>query len=238
MASLHNSYYCIVPAAGQGSRIELSTFKQYLPLYGKTIIEHALAPLCVNPAIIKIILVLHPNDTKWQTTCLAKSMKIITTIGGKERINSVLNGLKVLISYAKADDFVLVHDAARPCLTPQDLTKLITSLHDHPIGGLLATPVKDTLKKTDDQLKVIKTLPRENIWQALTPQMFRFSLLYKALERAIINNENCTDEAMAIEMAGFIPQIVKGRADNIKVTYKEDLKLAENILMNLVQGQP
>lgn len=204
--------------------------KQYLPLAGRTVIEWSLAPFLQRARTGGVVVVLAESDQRWSQTTLAGHAKIITTIGGAERMNSVLAGLKALESRAAANDWVLVHDAARPCLSSADLDRLLNELSGDEVGGLLAAPVVDTLKRVDDQQRVAQTVPREKLWRALTPQMFRFELLRRALQSAVANSVAVTDEAQAVEALGLSPKLVAGDADNMKITLPEDLPRAERIL--------
>lgn len=223
-------YWGIVPAAGVGSRMSTGLPKQYLALGHSTVIEHSLKPLLACEAISQIVVAIAADDVHWPQLSLAKQEKVFTCLGADERFKSVYNGLLTLAELgAKADDWVLVHDAARPCLKAHDLQNLMETLVKHPVGGILATPVRDTLKQGADQV-IVQTLSRENLWQAQTPQMFRFHLLKTALETAIELNVNVTDEAMAIERLGYQPILVLGAQDNIKITYSEDLLMAKQYL--------
>ena len=204
--------------------------KQYLPLAGRTVIEWSLVPFLQRERISGIVVALAGSDERWPQTSLAGHESIITTIGGAERMNSVLAGLKALESRAAANDWVLVHDAARPCLSSADLDRLLNELSGDEVGGLLAAPVVDTLKRADDDQRIAQTVPREQLWRALTPQMFRFELLRRALLSAIHNGISVTDEAQAVEALGLRPKLIAGDADNMKITLPEDLPRAERIL--------
>lgn len=224
------SYWLIIPAAGKGRRMGISTPKQYLLLHDKTVLEHTLERFLPIATINKIILVLDPTDTIWSTLATPYKEKITVVMGGEHRVDSVLNGLTYLQNFAEPHDWVLVHDAVRPCVRHEDINKLIKNLADHTVGGLLGIPVRDTLKRADIAGNVVDTLNRENIWQALTPQMFRFGKLFHGLQMAVQNNNVTTDEAAALEAIGETPKIIAGHSDNIKITYPEDLFLAEKIL--------
>ncbi len=219
-------YWVVVPAAGVGARIGAEVPKQYLKLHNKTILEHTLNTLLSYPLFEKILVVLSPDDVHWQTLNFFHP-KLITVIGGAERYHSVLNGLQALEKLADENDWVLVHDAARPCLQHSDIDKLINQLSNHPVGGILAAPLQDTIKQADAQKHIQATLDRKTIWQAFTPQMFRYGLLKNALQTAIQNNQSVTDEASAVELLGEKPVLVEGLRSNIKITTAEDLKLAE-----------
>ena len=222
--------YAVLPAAGIGARLGAIKPKQYLSLVDKTVIEHSLDCFLRHPQISKVIVALNPRDVIWPTLPISQHEKINTVIGGDCRAASVLNALLHLQGIVQADDWVLVHDAVRPCLQPADLNKLMMALHEHPVGGLLGAPVADTLKKIDFHGNVSATLSRENIWRALTPQMFRYGKLLAAMQVALAAAQSITDEAMAIELTGESSLMIEGRRDNIKITYPDDLSLAEKIL--------
>ncbi|BAP54657.1 2-C-methyl-D-erythritol 4-phosphate cytidylyltransferase [Thioploca ingrica] len=231
-------YWAIVPAAGQGSRMGHTRPKQYLPLHGKPILQHTLERLNL-PRIKGIVVCIAANDSDWQTLTLPRT--VMSVVGGVERCHSVLNGLQALQPQAQPNDWVLVHDAARPCVRPADIDKLMTQLADHPVGGLLAVPVRDTMKRVsalppqplphpfwgERGVEVIETVNRENLWHALTPQMFRLEALTLALQHVLNQQETVTDEAQAMERQGYRPVLIEGHADNIKVTLPQDLNLAE-----------
>ena len=227
------SYWAVVPAAGIGARMQSPALanipKQYLPLRGKTIIEHSLSRLLAIPAIKKVVLSLHLEDTHWANLPLAQNTKFQLTDGGKERCDSVLNGLRALAPLAKESDWVLVHDAARPCVSVAAIQQLMDAVQAHPIGGILAVPVSDTLKRGEGEW-ITATVDRASLWQAHTPQLFRFGLLKQSLELALAEGFQVTDEASALEFAGHQPLLVEDRRDNIKITRPEDLAMAEAIL--------
>ena len=221
------AYWAVVPAAGSGTRMNSQIPKQYLALAGKTVIEHSLARLAAHPLIDGIVVALAPGDTHWQDLPLRLGKPVLLADGGGERCNSVLNALLELQKHAQPDDWVLVHDGARPCLHLSDIDKLINELREHPHGGLLAVPVRDTMKRADENSNVFETVDRKRLWHALTPQMFRLGELTNALLRAIDKGWLVTDEASAMERAGYKPHLVEGAADNIKITRPEDLAVAE-----------
>lgn len=227
---MDTNYWVLMPAAGSARRMGAAVPKQYLPLAGRLVIEWSLAPFLQRQRTSGIVLVLSEGDPRWSQTTLAGHAKIITTTGGAERMDSVLAGLNALETRAAAHDWVLVHDAARPCLSSEDLDRLLTDLTNDDVGGLLAAPVVDTLKRADDQQRIDQTVSREKLWRALTPQMFRFELLRRALLNAVHNGISVTDEAQAIEALGLRPKLVAGDADNVKITLPEDLPRAERIL--------
>jgi 2-C-methyl-D-erythritol 4-phosphate cytidylyltransferase len=217
--------WAVVPAAGIGERFGASIPKQYVPLHDKTVFEYALEALSHCPRIEGITIAIHANDQHFTSLALpAKPVWIVA--GGESRAHSVLNALHDLQSRACKNDFVLVHDAARPCLTEADLNKLLDETLSHAVGGILAAPVSDTLKKVQKSM-IVDTVNREQLWRALTPQMFRYGLLFDALSHAVANGIAVTDEAQAIELQGMQPCIVEGDTRNIKVTTKNDLHVAE-----------
>jgi len=219
------NYWVIVPAAGSGRRFAAPLPKQYVLLANKPVLAHTLSNLLAVPDLSAIVLVHSPEDTAWQSISEIQHKKICTTIGGDERVDSVRNGLLALADRAQANDWVLVHDAARPCCFSEDIATLIHILADHPVGGLLAMPITDTVKRSDLQQHSIETVDRNSLWRAQTPQMFRYGLLMDALN--LPEGLPVTDEAQAIERSGFQPLLVKGKAANIKITHQDDLPLAE-----------
>lgn len=227
-----NKHYALIPAAGSGSRMGAELPKQYLPLLGKPMIHHTLSVFCLHPAISRVFVVLSPEDKEWAQydfSMLGDKMDVLHC-GGATRAETVLNGLKAIADQAGANDWVLVHDAARPCLTQGMLDGLLAELADDEIGGLLAVPVADTLKREGKDGRVDHTEPRAGLWRAQTPQMFRYALLHKALQTMGI--ETPTDEAQAMEFLGHAPRLVMGDGHNLKVTYPEDLVIAELLLKN------
>ncbi|MFC1748594.1 2-C-methyl-D-erythritol 4-phosphate cytidylyltransferase [Pseudomonadota bacterium] len=228
--SAASRYWAVVPAAGVGKRMGSNIPKQYLELHGRTVIEHTLGRLCAHPNIEAVVVALGDHDEYWQQLAPANADKLLRTDGGEERCHSVHNGLLKLADQAHDDDWVLVHDAARPCLHRKDIDRLIETLANHPVGGLLGVPVADTMKRTAANGEVIDTVSRDNLWRAMTPQMFRYGVLKQALADALDDGFMVTDEASAIEHAGHKPLMVECRADNIKITRPEDLALAEMYL--------
>jgi 2-C-methyl-D-erythritol 4-phosphate cytidylyltransferase len=199
--------------------------KQYLQLGGLTILEHSLLCFLDHPRLKGLVISLAVDDPYWPTLPCALDSRIQQVAGGKERADSVLNALLHLHANGADDnDWVLVHDAARPNLARSDLDNLLSELKDDPVGGLLAVPAKDTLKRADASGRVVETVDRSLIWQAYTPQMFRLGTLHRALADSLVSNVSITDEASAIEWAGQSPRLIEGRADNIKVTRPEDLE--------------
>lgn len=218
--------WVIIPAAGVGRRMGTDTPKQYLLLNEKTVIEHTLDVFNTHDSISEIVVAVSKEDEYWPSLDLNLSKPLHKVNGGTERCDSVLNGLKFLEDKAENNDWVLVHDAARPCLRKEDLTLLLETLQEHEVGGILAIPVRDTMKRSVGGNIIKETVERENLWHALTPQMFRYGLLKDALVSALNNNEVITDEASAIELAGYQSVLVEGHADNLKITRPEDLALA------------
>jgi 2-C-methyl-D-erythritol 4-phosphate cytidylyltransferase len=227
--------WAIVPAAGSGRRMGAAVAKQYLSLRGRPLLAHTLEPLLRCRRIQAVVLVVAAGDRDWQGSVPAGE-RVLAVTGGAERCHSVLNGLASLADRAAPDDWVLVHDAARPCLSGGELDALFERLAGDPVGGLLAVPLADTLKAADEDRRVAATLPREGLWRALTPQMFRYGLLHAALADAVAAGVLVTDEAAAMERAGHRPALVAGRAANLKVTGPEDLLLAEAVLRHREEG--
>ncbi|MDD4978511.1 MAG: 2-C-methyl-D-erythritol 4-phosphate cytidylyltransferase [Gallionella sp.] len=221
-----SEFHALVPAAGFGARMGHEIPKQYLPLAGQPMIFHALTTLCACTEISTVFVVLSPEDTQFQKYDLSRFGDKLQPLycGGETRAESVANGL--LAAELEPDDWVMVHDAARPCLTLAHLDRLINELRDDAVGGLLAVPVADTLKRADAAGRVQRTESREQLWQAQTPQMFRAGLLAHALQQC----KNVTDDASAIEALGFKPKLVACEPTNFKVTYPQDRVLAELLL--------
>lgn len=204
--------------------------KQYLTLHGQTILAHTLHGLLSCPKIEKIVVVLATKDPYWpQLQPTFPAGRVLTTIGGSERFLSVYQGLLALESLAKAEDWVLVHDAVRPCLPYVKIDEFITCIEQHSIGGLIGIPIVDTLKHCDEG-RVISTIDRTNIWQAQTPQMFKLSILKKALGHVIAQGLQITDEASAVELLGEPMLMLEGHPYNIKITQPADLLLVESLM--------
>lgn len=210
----------IIPAAGVGARMQADKPKQYLTLAGKTILEHTLSVIASHPAVEKIILAVGKADPYIAAINLPKNTQLVE--GGETRAESVLNGLQAI---NEPNAWALVHDAARPCLSHEDLDRLLEVRDDN--GAILAIPVTDTIKRANSDKEIIATEDRSQLWQAQTPQFFRADLLKNALTQALREGATITDEASAMEHAGFRPHLVPGRSDNLKVTRPEDLALAE-----------
>ena len=218
-------FWIVIPAAGVGSRMRADRPKQYLSLAGQSVIEHTLSCFLDHPGLLGLVVSLAADDPYWSNLDCAKDPRIQRADGGAERADSVLAGLHRLSELgARDDDWVLVHDAARPNLSRQDLDKLLAELGDDPVGGLLAVPARDTLKRAGTDGRVVETIDRSVIWQAFTPQMFRLGALRDALANALEAGAAVTDEASALEWAGFSPRLVEGRSDNLKITRPEDLQ--------------
>lgn len=201
--------------------------KQYLPLAGKRVIEHTLERLGGHPRVSGIVVAVAENDLWWEQVTVTATPRPRRAPGGPERCHSVLNGLAKLAERANEDDWVLVHDAARPCVRGEDISLLVDGLSTHAVGGLLGLRVRDTMKRTDAHGDVVETVSREGLWHALTPQMFRLGALRRALQRAMADGRLVTDEAQAMELAGAVPRMVEGQPDNVKITRPEDMALAE-----------
>ncbi|MCW9058078.1 MAG: 2-C-methyl-D-erythritol 4-phosphate cytidylyltransferase [Gammaproteobacteria bacterium] len=222
------NFWALIPAAGIGRRMGGDVPKQYLPLGGRTVLEHTLDALARHPAIDGLVLVLNADDPRAPTfPDQVQGKPLLLATGGAERSDSVSSGLERLAGQADDQDWVLVHDAARPCLRREDLDRLIETLRDHPVGGLLGVPVRDTMKRAAVGDAVRETVDREGLWHALTPQMFRFGALREALRTAQARGLPVTDDASAMELAGHVPLLVEGHGDNLKITRPEDLALAE-----------
>jgi len=219
------AFWAVIPAAGVGARMAADRPKQYLQLGGRTILEHSLHCFLDHPSLKGVVVSLAADDPYWPDLASARDPRIQRAAGGRERADSVLNALLLLHAQGAADsDWVLVHDAARPNLARSDLDLLLSELADDPVGGLLAVPARDTLKRADAAGRVAATVDRSTIWQAYTPQMFRLGALHRALADSLVADVAITDEASALEWAGQAPRLIEGRSDNIKVTRPEDLE--------------
>lgn len=227
---LKRRFHALVPAAGSGSRLGHGVPKQYLPLAGVPLLQHALATLVEHAGIASVHVVLAPDDDRFDREVAASLRGKVAPVrcGGDSRAASVLNGLRAMQPSVHEDDWVLVHDAARPCLSVVLLDRLLQTLETDAVGGILALPVADTLKAADDDRRIVRTVDRSGLWQAQTPQMFRYRILRQALEAA--DAASVTDEASAVEALGLQPRLVEGDATNLKVTYARDMILAELIL--------
>jgi 2-C-methyl-D-erythritol 4-phosphate cytidylyltransferase len=218
----------IVPAAGVGKRMQADCPKQYLLINNETVLSHTVMALLSHPKISQVVLVLSESDSYFSKLALAQQEKVLRVNGGIERVNSVLNGLKVVdpVKYP----WVLVHDAARPCVTHTDIDKLISRCLTHNSGGVLATPVRDTMKRSKSECAydlIKNTVEREDLWHALTPQLYKTQELTRAIEQGIAKGLNITDESSAIEYANLPSLLVSGSSENIKITHPNDLVLAK-----------
>lgn len=222
-----HAIWAIVPAAGIGKRMQSRIPKQYLLLNERPVLEHTINVLLQNAHIAGLIIALQKDDSYWSDIKITSHKPVVRTEGGKERADSVLNALTALVECEQFEeaDWVMVHDAVRPCLTQHDINKLVAGV-DGDDGGLLALPVRDTMKRCNENNTVAQTVARENMWHALTPQYFPALALKAALEHAKENNQTLTDESSAMELAGYSPKLVEGQEDNIKITRPDDLRLA------------
>ncbi len=227
--------WALVPAAGSGRRFGGGVPKQYLHAAGKPLLEHALNALLSHPRVAGAVVALAPDDAHWPGWTTLHGKPVRACVGGVERADSVLAALRAMPAEVAADALVLVHDAARPNLHADDITRLLDVAVAHAEGAILAAPVRDSLKRaaggdTDRAPRIASTEPRDGLWRALTPQAFRRDVLRNALESAQAVGVLVTDEAMAVELLGLHPRLVEGREDNLKVTTPADLALAEFLL--------
>ena len=229
--------WAVIPAAGIGRRVGGEIPKQYLSVRGRAVIEHSLARLLRHPAVDGVVVATQPDDPWWPRLALAAHERVSRVTGGDERYLSVLRGLESLDGIASREDWVLVHDAVRPCVRADDIDRLIEAAAGGGSGAVLGVPARDALKRADGEGRVVSTLGREGLWHALTPQMFRFRELLNALRAAEERGEErIGDESQAMEARGILPKMVKGHADNIKITWPEDLMLAELFLAAQEEG--
>ena len=226
-----------VPAAGSGSRMGSSVPKQYLEIAGARLAEHTLGALLAAGCIHEIVVAVAPDDALWLTLPEALRARVRTVRGGDERAASVLNALDGFSQRPAPGDWVLVHDMARPCVRPERIRAMIDELGRDEVGGLLALPLVDTLKRADGAQRVRETVDRSALWRAQTPQVFRFGVLERALREARASGVTITDEAMAVERLGLAPRLLTGSADNIKVTIADDMELADYYLSRR-RGKP
>lgn len=227
------SIWVVIPAAGVGKRMQTDRPKQYLPLLNKTVIEQTLSCFSQHPAIAGIVIALHPNDPYWESLTINIPIEYFVVNGGKKRSDSVLNALNMMLNELQVDknNWVMVHDAARPCLLRQDIDALISSCQNtNAVGAILAKKASDTMKRSISNQSILLTENRENLWHALTPQMFRLKQLSNALETALAKNAVITDEASALEHSGESPLLIEASGSNIKITQPDDLALAEFLL--------
>ena len=222
--------WAVVPAAGQGSRMQAAKPKQYLEFHGRTVIEHCLDRLLAHSQIVGAVVVLDADDEYWPALDYAAARPLIVTGGGAERQHSVYQGLLALRDAAGDDVLALVHDAVRPLISADELSRVVAAARLSEAGAVLACPLADTLKRQADDGQVIdSTLPRERLWRAQTPQVFALPPLLAALRRVIDEGLIVTDDAAAMELLGYRPALVDGRPENIKITRPADLRLAELI---------
>ncbi|MBL1376674.1 2-C-methyl-D-erythritol 4-phosphate cytidylyltransferase [Zobellella iuensis] len=226
-----SSFTAVVPAAGVGKRMAAGLPKQYLPLLGSTVLEHTLNRLLEHPAIGRVIVATAEHDHWFPALAIARDPRVLRVNGGKERADSVLNALARVET-----DWVLVHDAARPCLHPADLEAVLAAGRQHE-GAILACRVRDSMKRGDGHGAISGSVSRDELWHALTPQCFATRPLREALAAALAAGCDITDEASAMEWAGFRPRLVEGRADNIKITRPEDLGLAGFFLQQMIESE-
>lgn len=220
------SVWGVIPAAGSGKRMAAEVPKQYLEIAGTTLLEHTVQALLACPDLRGLAVVLDPSDRRADSVHSLSDPRVMRVAGGAERADSVLAGLDRLADIAGDDDWVLVHDAARPCLPVAVAKSLIDTVLSSSVGAILAQPMTDTVKRVDSERHIVETLDRDTLWRAQTPQMFRLKELRQALRDAIEGDVWVTDEAMVMEAAGYPVQVVEGPASNIKVTVPEDLRLA------------
>jgi 2-C-methyl-D-erythritol 4-phosphate cytidylyltransferase len=219
-----------VPAAGIGKRMQSTLPKQYLKLNGAPVLQHCLQHLLDIPRVSGLVVAIRDDDQYWNDIKLSSDKPVIVTQGGAERCDSVLNALQCLSQQSEFNteqDWVMVHDAVRPCVRHTDIERLINAVGTNPAGGLLAIPVRDTMKRQQNGATVAQTVDREGLWHAQTPQLFLWQALHQALLNARQKGHLITDESSAMEMAGYAPQLIEGSTDNIKITRAEDLRLAE-----------
>ncbi|MBI2790758.1 MAG: 2-C-methyl-D-erythritol 4-phosphate cytidylyltransferase [Gammaproteobacteria bacterium] len=224
-----SSFWVVIPAAGSGQRYGNQLAKQYLMLHGKTILEHSIDLFIHKKGLYKVILALAKDDPHFSNLSIANHRKVQVVVGGESRAESVLNGLKGLQSIAKPLDWVLVHDAVRPCLHQNDLHLLMQSVQDDHVGGILATPVADTIKSLSSN-SILHTVPRDNLCHALTPQMFRYGILFDALQHCLENKIAVTDESSSVEHIGLKPKVVFAQYPNPKLTLARDLSMIAHLL--------
>lgn len=230
---LNLKLWAIIPAAGSGSRFSKTELKQYQNIAGLTVLEHTVARLNQLP-LTGYVLAIGEQDNVAQTLALANQDKAHFCLGGAERVHSVLNALQYLSRIANDDDWVFVHDAARPCVSQLSLEDLVQSAVDSEQSAILAIPVRDTLKRVETAPLISTTVDRSTLWQAQTPQIAKLGVLKNAIEQALAAGATITDEASALEFVGEQVNVVQGRSDNIKITYPDDLELARLILASQV----
>lgn len=222
--------WCVIPAAGAGARMGGTTPKQYLQLLGKPMLLRTMERIANHPRVGGLVVALARDDERWPGLVMCQGKTVLTATGGAERAHSVLAALDVLEPLVRPDEIVIVHDAARPAVRHDDLDRLLDAAQAHAVGALLAVPIADTLKRAGAENEVEATVPRENLWRALTPQAFRFGALRDALTDAVVRGLAPTDESNSLEVLGKKPLLVEGCADNLKVTRAADLALVAAIL--------
>jgi len=228
---VHHKIWAVIPAAGSGSRFSKTELKQYQQIQDQTVLEHTVARLNQLP-LAGYVLAIGTQDDVAKTLALSHPEKAHFCSGGAERVNSVLNALTYLKEFAAEDDWVFVHDAARPCVTQDCLQRLVNTAMQENCSAILAIPVRDTLKYVEQGNVIEKTVSRDHLWQAQTPQISKLGTLKHAIEKALQDGISITDEASALEYVGQQVKVVQGRSDNIKITYADDLELAKLILMS------
>jgi 2-C-methyl-D-erythritol 4-phosphate cytidylyltransferase len=225
--------WAVVAAAGRGERFGGHRPKQYAPLLGRAVLSWSLRALLAEPAIEGIMVAIAEDDRRFARLPEARDRRVQSCAGGARREMSVARALRALEAEIGDRDWVLVHDAARPCLRRDDLQALFAGVDDDAVGGLLAVPLGDTLKSAGDDQRCARTVPREGLWRALTPQMFRYGVLRRALALCLDRERTVTDESAAVELLGLRPRLVAGRSDNIKITHPEDLAFAASVLRSV-----
>jgi 2-C-methyl-D-erythritol 4-phosphate cytidylyltransferase len=222
-------FWVVIPAAGVGERAGSDEPKQYVRLGQKTVLEHSIDKLLAVPGLQGVVVALHSKDTIFDTLGLRQNRKLVTVEGGAERANSVLNALHALEGRLQAKDWVLVHDAARPCVSSEWMAEMVLALADHPVGGIMAVPQSDTLKRVKGD-EIVETVSRAGLWRAQTPQMFRYELLRSCLAESLARGVSVTDESVAVEQGGYRPAVFPGEETNIKITHPDDFVTAMRIL--------
>lgn len=226
-----SGFWFVVPAAGIGQRMQADRPKQYLSLGYCCVLEQTLNTLLSVEGLSGIVVALHPDDSYWPTLAVSKNENIHTVVGGDQRSDSVLAALHYLKNTVATNDWILVHDAARPCVHRESINDMLSVLQSDPVGGILGVPSSDTLKRVDSVSTIQSTVDRSMIWQAQTPQMFRYNVLLQSLQSATNQQRVITDEASAVEAMGYTVNMVNGRQDNIKITHPNELHIAKAILV-------
>jgi 2-C-methyl-D-erythritol 4-phosphate cytidylyltransferase len=230
-------FWAVVPAAGRSQRMGKELPKQYLSLAGRTVLEWALTPILARQECQRIVVTVAWGDRRWQQLALLRDPRVRVVDGGAARSDSVRCGLQTLREELADDAWILVHDAARPCVRSDELAALIDQVREDAVGGLLAVPIVDTIKHADATGRASETVDRTGLWRALTPQMFRYAILCSALDHAARSGVAVTDEAQAVELLGLRPKLVSGSADNLKITVPEDLDRAARTLAMVENGR-